>query len=345
MATSRIQDALASVPEEYYTHREDGSLVRQSSSAEAITAGLERLDVRPGMRVLEIGTGSGFSGALLGALVGEGGSVVSVDVVDDLVVRARDLHARRGADNIRVVTRDGTEGAPDHAPYDRIVAWASSDLLHRAWADQCVPGAALVVPVAIAPLPRANAIVRAHRTRDGRLAAERLWPGGYVEMHPEELTQWLVPPRGVHAQTADQEGNPWWVSGMWISGEDTAARARSLVDALAVGARTEGGALLGPEEPVADFHAYLYATAPEGLSMFGLGARGWAPGHASAGGAAAMLGGGRLLSTGDTTSGREVRRWVHQWRQADRPSAGTLSPVLEETGDGWLVRARVRTRR
>ena len=336
----RLRYAFATVPEEYYTHREDGSLITQSTSAQGIGEVLARLDVHPGMRVLEIGTGSGFSGALLGALVGERGSVVSVDVMADLVERARKLHARRGADNVTVITGDGAKGAAEHAPYDRIVAWASSDLLHRTWADQCVPGAVLVVPVTLTDLPRSNAIAGVHRARNGELEADRLWSGGYVEMHPEVLDQWLVPPRGVDAQATDAQGHPWWVSAAWARSGDGTQSAKALVAELTAGVEECEGPL-GVGEVVGDFHAYLYAARPEGLSMLGLGARGWAPGHSSARGAAALLGNGRLVHGADTGSVEEVRGWVERWRLAGSPGAEDLVPVLERVRDGWLVRARV----
>ncbi|SIO85552.1 protein-L-isoaspartate O-methyltransferase [Nocardiopsis sp. JB363] len=338
MNDDRVQDSFAAVPEEYYTHREDGSLITQSTSAQGIGEMLARLDVRPGMRVLEIGTGSGFSGALLGALVGERGSVVSIDVMADLVERAQKLHTARGADNITVITRDGAEGAPEHAPYDRIVAWASSEMLHSTWADQCVPGAVLVVPITLIDLPRSNAIVRAHRTRNGELAADRLWSGGYVEMHPEVLDQWLVPPRGVDARSTDAQGHPWWISAVWSRNGDGVRAAEALLAELAAGAEEREGPL-GEGESVGDFHAYLYAARPEGLSMLGLGARGWAPGHSSARGAAALLGDGSLVHSADTGSVEQVHRWADQWRLTRSPGAASLRPVLEEVRGGMLVRA------
>lgn len=336
----RLRYAFATVPEEYYTHRKDGSLITQSTSAQGIGEMLARLDVRPGMRVLEIGAGSGFSGALLGALVGERGSVVSVDVMADLVERARKLHAERSADNVTVITGDGAKGAPEHAPYDRIVAWASSDLLHRTWADQCVPGAVLVVPVTLTDLPRSNVIVRAHRTKDGCLEVDRLWTGGYVEMHPEELTQWLVPPIGVDAQAVDTDGHPWWVSGAWTRNGDGVRAAEALVARMAAGVGTGPGPLAAGES-VRDFHTYLYAMRPKGLSMFGLGTRGWAPGHGCERDAAALLGDGSLVTTTDAGSVAEVRRWAEQWRLSGSPGAEVLVPVLEQARGGWLVRARV----
>ena len=336
----RLRYAFATVPEEYYTHREDGSLITQSTSAQGIGEMLARLDVQPGMRVLEIGTGSGFSGALLGSLVGENGSVTSVDVVTDLVERARKLHTRRGAHNVTVITGDGAEGVPERAPYDRIVAWASSEILQHTWAEQCVPGAVLVVPVTLTDLPRSNMIVRAHHTKDGRLEADRLWAGGYVEMYPEELTQWLVPPNGVDAQTVDTTGHPWWVSGAWARSDDGVRAAEALVARMASGAGVGQGPL-DEGESVRDFHTYLYAMGPKGLSMFGLGTRGWAPGHGCERDAAALLGDGKLVTTAETGSVAEVQRWVEQWRRAGSPGAEVLVPVLKPVRGGWLVRARV----
>lgn len=333
MTTDRVKAALAAVPEDHYTREEDGGLVRQSSSVQAIAAGLERLDVRPGMRVLEIGTGSGFSGALLGELVGPTGSVVSMDVMGTLTARARDLHGRRGAANVHVVTGDGAHGHPDRAPYDRVVAWAATDVLWRTWADQCVPGAVLIVPVTLASLPRSTAIVRAHRTRTGTLEAERLWTGGYVEMHPEELTQWLVPPRGVDAATVDAQGRTWWVGGM--RGGDAEAAVKVL------SREVETTPLLDPAESAADLHLYLYAADTDGLCMLGLGDRGWAPGHTTATGAAAVTADGRLATAGDPAPARTLRHYIDRWRAAGRPGADHLTPVLEETRDGWLVRSRI----
>lgn len=335
---SRVSDAFATVPEEYYTHDSDGSLITQSSSAEAIAEMLVRLDVQPGMNVLEVGAGSGFSGALLSELVGERGTVVSVDVVSDLVGRAKALHAERGRKNIRVIAGDGAKGVPGHAPYDRIVAWASSDRLHRTWADQCAPGAVLVIPVTLTDLPRSNGIVRARTTGAGQLTADRLWPGGYVEMHSEVLTQWLVPPRGVQARTVDEAGTPWWISAAWAG--RNRRDAESLLALLSAEA-VENASPFEASESVEDFHGFLYAMRPSGLSMLGLGADGWAPGHTTPKSATVLRRDGRLVSAGGSESPEIMHRWLTQWRSTGRPGITSLRPVLEESDNGWLVRAQV----
>lgn len=141
-----LERALDVVDEDAFVRLDDGSLVSQSTSRTAIAEALGRLDVRPGMRVLEIGTGSGYSTALLAALVGSAGRVVSIDVVPDLVERAKRLLSRHGIDNVVVRCGDGTAGHPAGAQFDRVVAWTTAPLLPRAWVDQTIQGGRIVTP-------------------------------------------------------------------------------------------------------------------------------------------------------------------------------------------------------
>lgn len=87
------------------------------------------LDVEPGMRVLEVGTGSGYSGALLGRLTGPTGRVTSLDVDASLIQRAGAKHAEHGIDNVTVHLADGFAGWAADTPYHRIIAWATPHLL------------------------------------------------------------------------------------------------------------------------------------------------------------------------------------------------------------------------
>ncbi|GAA3735224.1 protein-L-isoaspartate(D-aspartate) O-methyltransferase [Spinactinospora alkalitolerans] len=331
----RVQDALDSVDEDYYTLHPDGRLVTQTTVAWLIASTLDRLDVRPGTRVLEIGTGSGFSGALLAELVGDGGAVVSVDVVPDLADRARELHRRRGRGGIEVRTADGREGAPDHGPFDRIVAWATPDLIPQAWVDQAAPGALLITPVQVTPLVKTNAVVVAHVAADGRIAADSLFPGGYVEMHGEVLTQWLVPPRGVDALAHDADGAPWWIAAPWAA-EDRQAAERLLRTLMSVRSQR----LLTEDESVQDFTAYLYAVRPEELSIVGTGSAGWRLGCTSGDGAALLDRGtgADVVHTGDRGALDTLLGWTESWREAGRPGYAEVCPVLRQVDGGWEVR-------
>jgi protein-L-isoaspartate(D-aspartate) O-methyltransferase len=127
---------------------DEGGLPISSSSQPAIMARmLDQLDVRPGQRVLEIGTGSGYNAALLGQLVGETGAVVSVDIDADLVTDARERLAAYGVSQVTVVCGDGGLGWSEHAPYDRIIATVGAWDIAPAWVAQLAPQGRLVVPL------------------------------------------------------------------------------------------------------------------------------------------------------------------------------------------------------
>lgn len=108
---------------------------------------MELTELGPGQRVLEIGTGTGYNAALLGHLVGPGGTVVSVDVEADLVERAATLLAELGLDQVSVHVGDGREGWGPDAPYDCVIATAGVDTVPPAWRDQTVVGGRLLVPM------------------------------------------------------------------------------------------------------------------------------------------------------------------------------------------------------
>ncbi|MFI6581148.1 methyltransferase domain-containing protein [Embleya sp. NPDC050493] len=128
-----------------YTGDEPGELATSSSSAPTVVAlELAVLDLADGMRVLEIGTGTGWTAALLAA---RGAHVTTIEVDPVLAARARDAIDRtRYAANITVITGDGALGHPPHAPYDRVHVTAGVRNIPAAWIDQATPGATLVMP-------------------------------------------------------------------------------------------------------------------------------------------------------------------------------------------------------
>src|SRR4029077_5346990 len=119
-----------------------------SSSQPAIMAiMLDQLALAPGQRVLEIGAGTGYNAALLCPLTGPGGTVVSVDIDDDLAAQARGHLAAAGYPQVTVVAADGAGGYPPGAPYDRVIATVGVADLAPAWLRQAGPGARIVVPL------------------------------------------------------------------------------------------------------------------------------------------------------------------------------------------------------
>src|ERR671930_742156 len=131
-----VDDPLAAVPFDRYARQPSGEQLPQSSAPQIIAAMLRLLGVQPGMRVLEVGTGSGYSTALLAHLVGPTGKVVSLDVDAGLTARAAALLERAGCGQVTVVAANGRAGYPAAAPYDRLVAWATADRVPVPWVEQ-----------------------------------------------------------------------------------------------------------------------------------------------------------------------------------------------------------------
>jgi len=105
------------------------------------------LDVEPGQRVLDVGSGSGWTTALLAVLVGPEGEVVGVERVRELVVWSRkNLGSRYPQASVRQAV-EGVLGWPERAPYDRILVSAGATRRPQALVDQLAAGGVMVVPI------------------------------------------------------------------------------------------------------------------------------------------------------------------------------------------------------
>ncbi|APU13544.1 MULTISPECIES: methyltransferase domain-containing protein [Actinoalloteichus] len=121
------------------TQHDDGGTPTSSSSVPSLMAlMLEALDAHPGHRVLEIGTGTGYNAALLSHALGED-AVTTIDIDPGLIAGARQALDTAGF-RPTVLCGDGAAGAPDHAPFDRLITTCGLHRIPPPWLDQVRAG-------------------------------------------------------------------------------------------------------------------------------------------------------------------------------------------------------------
>ncbi|MGE0565589.1 MAG: protein-L-isoaspartate(D-aspartate) O-methyltransferase [Pseudolabrys sp.] len=138
----------------------------------------EQLRLAPHHRVLEIGTGSGYQAAVLSRLARE---VVSIERYRTLADKARARLAADGYDNVEVIAGDGFSGAPDRAPFDRIIVTAAAETVPETLLDQLTEGGVMIIPVG--PRDGVQHIFRVTKSETGA-TREKLIPVRFVPMLP-----------------------------------------------------------------------------------------------------------------------------------------------------------------
>ncbi|MFP4169603.1 MAG: protein-L-isoaspartate(D-aspartate) O-methyltransferase [Methanomassiliicoccales archaeon] len=109
---------------------------------------VEAADLGPGMRVLEIGGGSGYHAAVMGEMVSPGGKVYTMERLESLAERARESLGKAGyGEVVEISVGDGTKGLPEKGPYDRIVVTAGAPDVPGPLKEQLAEGGKLLIPV------------------------------------------------------------------------------------------------------------------------------------------------------------------------------------------------------
>ena len=134
------------------------------------------LEIGPGDRVLEIGTGLGYQAAVLAELAAE---VFTVEAIEELALSGRRRLADRGYGNVRTRIGDGSRGWPEYAPFDRIIATAAPDLIPTALLQQLKPGGRMAIPAGLEDDQR---LILVTKDAGGRSATEEILPVRFSRM-------------------------------------------------------------------------------------------------------------------------------------------------------------------
>jgi len=164
------------------THWEDGVPVSSASQPAIVAVMLAQLQLAPGMRVLEIGAGTGYNAALLAEIVGPTGDVTTVDIDPQITVEASAHLTAAGYPQVRVVTGDGAHGWSAGAPYDRIELTVGATDIAPAWFAQLAEGGILTLPLSLGMTD----VSVSFRKRDGALISESCEMCGFMRLRGQE---------------------------------------------------------------------------------------------------------------------------------------------------------------
>jgi protein-L-isoaspartate(D-aspartate) O-methyltransferase len=156
--SERVRDAFAAVPRKDFLPERQQALAHHDTALDigygstnsqptTVRNMLGLLDVRPGNRVLDVGSGSGWTTALLAHLVGEDGAVVGVELVPEVLEMGRANLADRFPRATLHLATEGVLGWPDGAPYDRILVSAVARHVPASLVQQLTPDGVMVIPV------------------------------------------------------------------------------------------------------------------------------------------------------------------------------------------------------
>jgi protein-L-isoaspartate(D-aspartate) O-methyltransferase len=157
IADERVLAAMGDVPRERfvperYRHRAYADAAVPIAAGQTISqpwivaAICQALELSGEERVLEVGTGSGYSACVLSRLAA---GVVSVERHERLAAGARQVLAELGEDDVEVIVGDGTRGLPERAPFEAIAVHATAPVPPPTLLSQLADGGRLVVPIAV----------------------------------------------------------------------------------------------------------------------------------------------------------------------------------------------------
>lgn len=286
-------------------------LPRSSTSQPSVMADmLEALALKPGMRVLEVGAGTGYNAALLADIVGGYGHVVSVEVDRDIAEDAEGALRSSGYGLVRVVGGDGAEGVPEEAPFDRIVVTVGCPDLSPRWEEQLASEGRIVLPLEHAGLHPLVALTKTSEGLEGRFFA---WAA-------------FIPIRGMLEQQL-----PWLVGVHRMN--ETEAVESPIWDGFGSGTPIPGW---GIPRDVMDFFLFLALLDPRADALpprpSSIADR-WEVGLADLSGTA-LAGPGSIRTTGDPALTSALMAHHRAWQSSGRPGIEDWQLTFTPRGQG-----------
>lgn len=184
----RVLEALATVPRHAFVPESVRHLAYENrplpighgqtiSQPYIVAIMTDLLELEPGDRVFELGTGSGYQAAILDAM---GGEVYSIEIVEPLAEAARERLARLGHQRITLKSGDGYYGWDEHAPFDAIVVTAAASHVPPPLLQQLKPGGRMVIPVGSRFLTQQLLLIR--KEEDGTPVTRQILPVTFVPL-------------------------------------------------------------------------------------------------------------------------------------------------------------------
>lgn len=137
----------------------------------------ELLKLKPGSRVLEIGTGCGYQTAVLAEM---GAEIYSIEIVEPLASQAAQTLQSLGYDQVHVRLGDGYHGWTEHAPYDGIIVAAGAGHVPQPLLDQLKPGGRMVIPLGESYAAQELLLIK--KDADGTIHRQEVLPVRFVPL-------------------------------------------------------------------------------------------------------------------------------------------------------------------